>query len=802
MNIKIKLTSLFMYLFFCELVFADDYLFDSSLVWGGGEQGVSEIRTSVGLPEGVNSARFIINNKKEVLLDNVSFIFNKKKSQVEAFLSTEQIQIMGINYKNKQGRFLSDLDDKIKVNAANSDGVIEILVPQWLLSSHYNDISPEQWDNGSNSISVNYNLGYFASQYKKNWSDSLFYNSQIKWTTKYGFILKSDLNFIKSQNGNIETKNNYFTVQKDIKSARARMVLGRQYSNGYFFEPYKLTGLIFSNPKDMWVESEYLFKPHISGVVNQPSIIEIYQNNLLIKKEEVQPGKYDIKDYNPLYYGGGVEVKVKDVSGNIINQYTIPYATGGLFVNKDNYLYKFVAGRLTENNSSYRVNVDNVYELGVMYGLSDIVNLRYGYLYTDRYHSLLNGVAINTIAGLVSLDIQMSTSRPAYDEKSYSGFNLKTTYQKNLNWGYLSNIMLANNIYNSKNHRSLNQTYARNNESLIKQDSSLQLNGHFGDGSLNFGGGVRQYWGGHHNEKYLSVGYNGHYNTINYNINILKSDVDTSTLFNIQIPFGQNYNNNITLSYISNASGLRTKSVYYNKSFSENNTNISIGFNEYNNSQKNINASVGYSNSYLLINQTVNKNNDGALSGATNLSGSLVYIDDSFIFLRRLSDTAAIIKAEGMENGKVNNSNSIIGRGGYGQISVNPYRRNTVTINSENTPLNYHVIDAGKEIIPVKDSLSLVKIETESTNSIFIKFNEKDILDVNFSEPIYNLNNEAIGYFGQGNFVLIKKMRMKYRFLKMGKSVTRNWLRQKKIYWDLLFIKQFHVIKYNYGKIL
>ncbi|KAF1366712.1 fimbria/pilus outer membrane usher protein [Yokenella regensburgei] len=786
-----KLSSLsYLCVFFCELVFADDYSFDSSLVWGGHNTG--EIITSVGVSEGVHSAKFIINHKKEVLLDSVSFLFNKKTSQVEAFLSAAQLQNMGISYKNNQSCFLSDLDDEVKINMANSDGVIEVLVPQWLLSGHYNDISPEKWGNGSDSISANYNLGYFANKYEKKWGDSFFYNSQIKGTTKYGFIAKSDLNFIKSQNGNIEAKNNYFTVQKDIKSARARMVLGRQYSNGYFFEPYKLTGLIFANSKDMWPESEYLFKPHISGVVNQPSIIEIYQNNLLIRKEEVQSGKYDIKDYNPLYYGGDFEVKVKDVSGNnIINQYTIPYSTGGLFVNKHNYLYKFVTGRLTENNSSYKGGGDNVYELGVMYGLSDIINLRYGYLYTDRYHSILNGVAINTIAGLASLDVQMSASRPEYDEKSYSGFNLKTTYQKNLNWGYLSNIVLANNIYNSQYYRSLNQTYAKNNESLIKRDSSLQLNGQFGGGSLNFGGGVRQYWGSHHNEKYLSAGYNGHYGTMNYNINILKSDFDTSTLFNIQIPFGQDYNSNVNLSYITNTNGLRTKSAFYNKSFYENNTNIGVGFNEYNNRNKNISASAGYSNSYLAINQTVNKNNDGAFSGATNLSGSLVYIDDSFIFLRRLSDTAAIIKAEGMENGKVNNSNSIIGRGGYGQISVNPYRRNVVTINSENTSLKNSVIDVGKEIIPIKDSLSLVKIETESTNSIFIKFNEKDILDVNFSAPIYNLNNEAIGYFGQGNYVLLKKYENGVSFLNNGIRCNSQLVKTKE---NLLGLAVYQVI--------
>ncbi|MBX6999843.1 fimbria/pilus outer membrane usher protein, partial [Providencia rettgeri] len=309
---------------------------------------------------------------------------------------------------------------------------------------------------------------------------------------------------------------------------RSRLIIGKQFSDGYFFEPYKLTGVIFANSKDMWPESEYMFKPSIDGIVSQPSIIEIYQNNVLIKKEEVQSGKYEINDYNPLYYGGDLEVNVKDGSGKVITKYTVPYTAGSLFVNKNNFLYKFTAGRLSKNNS-YNAELDNVYEAGVLYGLSDAVNLRYGYLHAERYNSLLNGLSVNSVIGLMSLDIQMSASRPISDEKTYSGFNLKTTYQKDLNWYNISNVVLSNNIYNAKSHRSLSQTYSKNNDSLIKQDSSIQLNGNVFNGSINFGGGLREYWDNSSREKYLSAGYNGRYNIVNYNFSVFRTDNDTTT---------------------------------------------------------------------------------------------------------------------------------------------------------------------------------------------------------------------------------------------------------------------------------
>lgn len=742
---------------------AVEYKFSSALVWGGGSS--DEIIYSTELPEGIQSAKFLINSKRDVILDNVLFKKNKKTGKVEAFLSPENIEKLGIHAKDESNTFLSDIDENIIVKNIGSDGVIRILVPQWLMLSNYNDISPEQWSNGNSSVSVNYNLGYFLSKYKNNNENSLFYNSQVKGTTEQGFIFKSDFNVIKSPDGHLEAKNNYYTVQKDIKSTRSRLIIGKQFSDGYFFEPYKLTGVIFANSKDMWPESEYMFKPSIDGIVSQPSIIEIYQNNVLIKKEEVQSGKYEINDYNPLYYGGDLEVNVKDGSGKVITKYTVPYTAGSLFVNKNNFLYKFTAGRLSKNNS-YSAELDNVYEAGVLYGLSDAVNLRYGYLHAERYNSLLNGLSVNSVIGLMSLDIQMSASRPISDEKTYSGFNLKTTYQKDLNWYNISNVVLSNNIYNAKSHRSLSQTYSKNNDSLIKQDSSIQLNGNVFNGSINFGGGLREYWDTSRREKYLSAGYNGRYNIVNYNFSVFRTDNDTTTLFNVQIPFGRDYNNNVLLSYISNNNGLRTKSANYNKILPENNASFGIGVSEYNDNKKNVSASLNYWGDYFSLYQTLNGNNDNALTSSTNINGSVIYVDDNYIFTKRLSDTVAIIKADGMKNAKVNNSNSILNSKGYGEISLSPYRRNLISINSENTPLNVNAIDRGMGVIPVKDSISLINIKTESQESVFVKFNIDDLADIKFSSPLYNDNNEVVGNFTQGNYILIKELTESIYFYK------------------------------------
>ncbi|MBX6999919.1 FimD/PapC N-terminal domain-containing protein, partial [Providencia rettgeri] len=209
---------------------AVEYKFSSALVWGG--QSSDEIIYSTELPEGIQSAKFLINSKRDVTLDNVLFKKNKKTGKVEAFLSPENIEKLGIHAKDESNTFLSDIDENIIVKSIGSDGVIRILVPQWLMLSNYNDISPEQWSNGNSSVSVNYNLGYFLSKYKNNNENSLFYNSQVKGTTEQGFIFKSDFNVIKSPDGHLEAKNNYYTVQKDIKSTRSRLIIVKQFSDG------------------------------------------------------------------------------------------------------------------------------------------------------------------------------------------------------------------------------------------------------------------------------------------------------------------------------------------------------------------------------------------------------------------------------------------------------------------------------------------------------------------------------------------------------------------------------------------
>ncbi|MBX6999532.1 fimbria/pilus outer membrane usher protein, partial [Providencia rettgeri] len=237
-------------------------------------------------------------------------------------------------------------------------------------------------------------------------------------------------------------------------------------------------------------------------------------------------------------------------------------------------------------------------------------------------------------------------------------------------------------------------------------------------------------------------------------------------LFNIQIPFGRDYNNNVLLSYISNNNGLRTKSANYNKILPENNASFGIGISEYNDNKKNVSASLNYWGDYFSLYQTLNRNNDNTLTSSTNINGSVIYVDDNYIFTKRLSDTAAIIKADGMKNAKVNNSNSILNSKGYGEISLSPYRRNLISINSENTSLNVNAIDRGMGVIPVKDSISLINIKTESQESVFVKFNIDDLADITFSSPLYNDNNEVVGNFTQGNYILIKELTERIYFYK------------------------------------
>lgn len=731
---------------------AEEFIFDSALIHGGG--GIKEISYLTDTDEGIRPLVIRINGKKEVFLQNVIFKKNSSKQRIEACFDIRQLkEIIDYNKEiKKKCIFLNEIDVNINFKENSRIGIHELIIPQYLLKKEINDIQPGDWTNGNNALVVNYSLNENVSNNEGKTNKYFYGSSQWKASFDSGYIIKSDLS-LASERGDYKANNNYYYLQKDIRDIKSRMSLGTQYSNSLISDSYKFSGIGLRNDQEMWPESELLFRPAVDGIVNQVALIELYQGDVLIKRVQVQPGKYSINDYNPIYYGGDINVEVKNIEGIIINKYSVPYAGGGVIINKNSFIYSFDVGVLQRQGLKDENN--SIYQFGIIYGVNDYFNLKYGNLQSSRYNLFVDGASFNTKLGLISTDIKMASAKPYHSKKNHDGYSINAKYQKNISTLKISSISVSSNLHNSTNYRTLDNTYSYDTSGQLRRDVSMQLNGTIMSGSFNVNYGVKEYWNVKKKEKYLSLGYTGSYKMATYGLSAFNSGSNKSTLLNFQIPLGGGYKSSIYSSYIQNGDGSNTKNVTYNHRFPEKKINTSVGVSEYNNNRKNINLSADYSGGKGRLNQSINYVGRKNLSSTTNITGSLIVIDKELHLMERISGTSALIKSEGLAKAKLINSGNQINSSGYGQVALTPYKKNRIEISSENTGLNVKIKGTTKKIIPIKDSVSLVEFETQNTNSIFLKFRVEDILKINFGDDIFNLEGAVIARFMQGQYTLV-----------------------------------------------
>lgn len=727
---------------------AETVTFNKSLLWGGASGSISyEDRE-----EGIRPAKFKVNKRTDVYLDGVSYKKNVNNQKIEPCLTTEQMYSLSINtkHKNETCQFLGDLDKNIELSYDYNDGIYILQLPQYLMIKEANDVDSSQWSYGDTAFVWNYYTNVLWNNYGDARNTSMLANSDWKLNLDSGYFLRGDLNLDVNDNQK-NLKNNYIYLQKDIKPIQSTVLIGNLNNNAFYFDAYKFNGITFENKKEMWAESALRYRPAISGVVSTPSIIEVYQGDTLIKRVEVQTGRYNITDYNPIYYGGEFKVVVKNLNGVEIDRYDLPYTPGDIFINKNNFLYSLNIGQFDQKKFEHQ----NVYQAGFLYGINDYLNLKQGYLYTPRYFSVNYGLLFNTFLGLFQMDINAASAKPVTETKSFSRYETGLSYRKSINSRYLSNIVTRYN-YSANNYYSLNDSYDRyNSYRSVKGDSYIQLNGALYGSSLALTFGHKNFWNSNEIQNYLSLGITNNYRSFVYDVYASKTDNDFNLNVGFQMPLGNQYRSSyLYTSYNYSDNYGNSENINYNTELTP---SLNAGISVYRSKDNdNIAGTLNYRGEYFDVAQSIMSISSSEFSYTGSVNGSFIVIDHNLLPLRRLSDTVAIIKSENLENAKINNSSNHINKDGYGPLSVSPYKKNKISLSSENTPLNVSSSNLIHEVIPVRGSISLVKFETKKSNSVFLEFDKEIIDKVIFSDNIFDMNNHVIAAFSQGNYVFVK----------------------------------------------
>ena len=163
------------------------------------------------------------------------------------------------------------------------------------------------------SAFLNYNLTYFAG-------DSLVYDRTVL-TNQLGFrtgdfLFLSDSSYTQRKGEGGQFVRLMSNITYDRREDLRRIVMGDLFaSSGDLGSTLNMGGVSFS--KIYKIDPYFITYPEISfsGMTSLPSEVEVYRDGVLIKKDRISPGGFELRDI-PTYVGSGlVEVVLKDPFG-------------------------------------------------------------------------------------------------------------------------------------------------------------------------------------------------------------------------------------------------------------------------------------------------------------------------------------------------------------------------------------------------------------------------------------------------------------------------------------------------------
>jgi outer membrane usher protein len=441
---------------------------------------------------------------------------------------------------------------------------------------------------------------------------------------------------------------------------------------------------------------------NVRGAVTTPSTVDIYNNGVFIRREQLAPGQYELRNL-PLSTGNNTTTAiVRDSFGreqviNNINYFSANILKAGL---SDYDLNVGFRRQETTNNPNYQeLLASGSYRQGISDGLTAGIRL-------EGSSSLINAgsdLALKFPFGEIGIEAAVSQSKGAdglagifrYNYIS-SGFGLNASTK-------ITSPKYANNSLESTQDR----TTWENNLQLVFPISNYN--------SLNL-----------------------QYQNMQYRDSGTKNRLSASTGFNL----GSQNNLSLTLSHSNQSDGKNENAIFLSFSaFNNQNNSISSLTYQNQNSRNSILAQIdkplgvkddfGYRVQAGLTSEGSVSTN-GTLRGQTsfgryeanyanssqgsnsylNASGGILSIKNKVFFTRPLDSSYALVEVPGLSNVAVKLNNNVVGKtdrdGSLILTGLQPYYPNKIGIEVKDIPLNYTAGNSTKLIAPMERSGAVV----------------------------------------------------------------------------------------------
>lgn len=751
--------------------------FDPRMLWGSASQADLRrfARRNV-LPPGWHQVEVVLNGERGVPM-MVQFrapgAASPPYSDALACLDESQLQTLGVNLDALDPALRTQLAAGVCVGVKDiyPDSVesfdyataqLSFSVPQAYVRNRYQrDIPPSKWQAGLTAFRSNYSYSY--SRYNFHGTAFQTFSALLDSGFNLGGWYFRNNAFFSHAGGRSEFRSQRSTVQTDIPSWRARLVLGDIYAGAEYFSPYQLRGFTLASDPAMLPYSERLYRPTVRGVASSQASIRIMQGGNVIYQGSLAPGPFAIDDYSPISYGGDLTVIVTESNG-AVQRFVVPFGNAVRLIRKGQLQYALTAGRYTR--SLHVAATPWVAQASGRWGLQDGINLYGGVLGAHKtYAAMTLGAAFNTPVGALSLDTTWAYARPVR-QSSFYGTSYRLSYSKTLE-ATRTVVRLATLRYSSEGFWTLSDSLARQFTPLRpgrpRGEFSVALSQPLGAyGSLYMSGALRNYWRSTARQTQWELGYGtrvkgvGVYLSASFNNGSFGRD--RQVLLNFSIPLhGAASSSSLRTSILRTRNRGGNERVSYDGTWGESRA-LSYGLDITRNADRTLTygASANYLGRYGQVAGAFTQQQYGN-QVFVNGSGGLVAHGGGLTLGQTLSDSVGLIDARDAAGAAIANmSNASVDGSGFGLVALSPYSLNEVQLSPENLPLDVELQSTVEEAIPRAGAVVPLVFKTRRERSALLLIDAPWRKHLPFGSPITDGEGKTLGTSGQGGRALLR----------------------------------------------
>ncbi|HEY2451829.1 MAG TPA: fimbria/pilus outer membrane usher protein [Scandinavium sp.] len=660
-------------------------------------------------------------------------------------------------------------------------------IPQSAVNSQARGwVDPKRWDDGIPAFLLNYSANGSNNENKTGENTNNQYMNLRPGVNFGPWRLRNYSTWTRSSTGgkNGESTSQWDSVytylQRDIKVLKSQLILGDSSSPADVFDSVPFRGVQIASDDDMRPESLRGYAPSVRGIARTNAQVTVRQNGYVIYQTYVSPGAFEINDMYPTGSAGDLYVTIKESDGSE-QHLVIPYASLPVLQREGQLKYSLTSGTYRSYDSSVVKTpfAQSTFIYGMKYGFTGYG----GGQFSNKYQAMQVGGGKNLgQMGAVSIDMTQSWARQN-NGPQLSGRSFRARYSKNfVTTG--TNFAIAGYRYATSNFLTLQQAFDSYHEdkdpSPVSQQrrdrAEMTVSQSLGSvaGSVALTAIIEDYWDNSQGMKSYSVSYNNAWNGISYGLSYAYNRNsnqtgfnDTNThgkiyssdqlfSFNISIPLDKLFNGKhpVYASYMLNSSkyGTTTNSLNVSGTALEDN-NLSWGVQQ------------GYGSN--------GQGNSGSASadwraGSGELTGGYGYDKDSqrlnygiqggivahqygVTLSQPLGETIALVAAPGAKSVAVQGQNGVkTDWRGYAVVTyVSPYRKNTLSLNTESFADDIEVPLTTQTVIPTRGAVVVASYQASVGHRMLLSLNQSNGKPVPFGAIVSNPESK----FDQGFIV-------------------------------------------------